>query len=99
MEIRPKFSLSSVELTEAPERASHPLICVVAKDGKRAVGIAWHDFNRLSHNNDPWIGCIHSGAPRPKVASGQEVTFQGWLFFSESGLQGLIEAYKKGVVT
>ncbi len=96
VEIRPKFSLN--ESTEAPERASHPLICVVAKDGKRAVGIAWHDFTRLSHNNDPWIGCIHS-APRPKVASGQEVTFQGWLFFSESGLQGLIEAYKKGVVT
>jgi len=87
--------LSQMETSGMPENATHPLFCAIADDGQRAVGTAWANWMSLFHNNDPWIGCLHSSPQRQEIAPGTETFFHGWIFFSDTGLDGLIERFNR----
>lgn len=84
--------VSHMETSQMPERATHPLFCFVSADGARAVGTCCDDYQGLFHNNDPWIGCLHAGPVAREVPPGGQETFTQWIFFSDTGLSGCIEA-------
>jgi hypothetical protein len=80
-------------------RAYHPLMIVLSRDGKRALGTVSEDYQCLFHNHgSAFLKCVHSQqSPVPKLAAGQEAVFRQIVYFIDGGIKEVVRAYDQDV--